>query len=370
MQPDDEATYRGSMPRNAAELAQWHAGAPAEATLDPDFPIVDPHHHLFGTESDAHHYRMEDLVHDLSSGHRVIGTVYMEAYRFGWRTDGPDALKSVGEIELVRRLTADPVVTGRGTCQVGAAIVSNLDLTLGDDVTGVLEAHLHAAGGRLRGVRHHLATDDGLVGRFIKQRPRPHLLRDPQFRKGLSCLGRFGLSFDAWLYHNQLHELIEAADAFPQLPIVLNHVGAPIGVGPFRANRDEELAKWRRDLRALALRPNVAVKIGGMGMTVFGFGFEHAQRPAGSAQLLRSWQPLIDTAIEAFGTGRCMFESNFPPDKQSCGYVQLWNAFKLSARSMSPAERGDLFYRTACRTYRMPELEALGDRAAGLAPTP
>jgi predicted TIM-barrel fold metal-dependent hydrolase len=96
-------------------------------------------------------------------------------------------------------------------------------------------------------------------------------------------------------------------------------------------------------------------------MTVFGFGFEHRPTPPTSAELEKAWQPLIDTCIETIGTKRCMFESNFPVDKQSCSYVELWNAFKLATRAMSPDERADLFYRTACRTYRVPELAKLGD---------
>ena len=56
-----------------------------------------------------------------------------------------------------------------------------------------------------------------------------------------------------------------------------------------------------------------------------------------------------------------MFESNFPVDKQSCSYVELWNAFKLATRALASDERSDLFYRTACRTYRLPELMRVGD---------
>ncbi len=361
---DDETTYRGSMPRGAVDLQAWHAASPGEQALEPALPIVDPHHHLFGTEADLHHYRMQDLERDLRAGHRVVGTVYMEAYLSGWRTEGPESLRSVGEIDLIRRVAADPVMTEHGPCEVAAAIVSSVNLTLGDDVVPVLEAHVQAAHGRLRGVRHHLATDEGLVGRFIKHPPRPHLLREPAFRKGFSHLHRFGLCFDAWLYHHQLGELIEIADAFAQTRIVVNHVGALIGVGAFRTRRNDELAKWRRDLQALAARPNVFWKIGGMGMPVFGFGFEHGQRPATSEALVQAWRPFIDTSIEAFGTQRCMFESNFPPDRQSCGYVELWNAFKRATRGLSAGERADLFYRTACRTYRLPALEALADQDA------
>ncbi len=363
MPHDDEATYRGSMPRSTGSLQQWHAAATREDVLDPDLPIVDPHHHLYGTDGDTNYYRIEDLEQDLSTGHRIIGTVYMEAYKSGWRETGPEALRSIGEIEMIRHCTAMPIVTKRGPCHVAAAIVSNVDLTLGDGVSQVLESHVEAAGGRLRGVRHHLATAGGLVGRFIKDPPRPNLLSDPAFRKGYAHLQRQGMGFDAWIYQHQLDKLIDIADAFPRTPIVLNHLGTIVGVGEFRTQRGDVIARWRQQMRSLAARPHVAVKIGGMGMPVFGFGFENAQRPATSTELAKAWQPLVEETIDAFGTARCMFESNYPVDKQSCGYLALWNAFKLVTRSMSADERRDLFYRTACRTYRLPELQALAGQA-------
>lgn len=357
--------YRGSLPRSVEALKKWHArlpDSPAEEVLDPAMPIVDAHHHLFGNSNDEQHYRAQDLQRDMAGGHRVIGTVYVEAYQSGWRQTGPEALRPVGEVEMIVGLAGTPVAGVQGACQIAAGIVSSADLTLGEGVAEVLAAQMEAGQGRLRGVRHHAAYDDGLVGRFIKHPPKPHLLLDPAFRKGLAQLPQWGLSFDAWIYHHQINELTDLADAFPHIPLVLNHVGGVIGVGEFEAQRADVLKSWAMDLRNLALRPNVRVKVGGMGMPVFGFGFEHQPRPATSAELVQAWQPLIDTCLDAFGSQRCMFESNFPVDKQSCGYTTLWNAFKLATRSLSPDERKALFYRTACATYRLPELENAADR--------
>ena len=358
---DDQHSYQGSMPRSTAALREWHARFPAEHALEPGLPIVDAHHHLYGEAADTQHYRIQDLKRDAAGGHSIIGTVYVEAYRWAWRQTGPEALRPVGEVEWIVGRT--PMPAAAGIRQLGAGIVSSADLTLGAGVSEVLDALLEAGQGRLRGVRHLAAYDDGLVGSFIKHRPPPQLLMDPAFRRGFAELQVRGLSFDAWIYHHQIAELIDLADAFPQTRIVLDHVGGVIGVGEFRSQRSTVFARWKDDLRSLAARPNVVVKIGGMGMPVFGFGFEHHARPATSAELAQAWGPFIDACIEAFGPHRCMFESNFPVDKQSCGYTELWNAFKLATRSLSPKERQDLFYRSACRTYRLPELEAAGDHA-------
>lgn len=352
--------YQGNRPRPTLALQDWHARARSEQALEPQLPIVDAHHHIFGTPADIQFYRLQDLEQDVASGHNVIGTVWVEAYGEGWRTDGPQELRSLGEVEGIVRATAAPVRSAQGPCQVAAGMVSNVDLTLGDRVVAVLEAHVAAAEGRLRGVRHHAMHDGGKVGSFVKG-SRPHLLAEPAFRRGAACLARFGLSFDALIYHPQIGEVADLADAFPDLPIVLNHVSQVLGMADFAPRRDAVRAEWQRAMRALALRPNVCVKIGGMGMPMFGFGFEAGAAPAASQALAQAWQPYIDLCLDAFEPQRCMFESNFPVDKQSCGYTELWNAFKLASRSFSEPERRDLFYRSACRTYRLPQLQAAGD---------
>ena len=232
---------------------------------------------------------------------------------------------------------------------------------LGDDVEQVLQAQLSAGAGRVRGVRYRLATVDGAIGAVTPDPQRPHLMHEPEFRRGFARLGPNKMSFDAWIYHTQIEELIELADLFPDATIVLNHIGGPIGVAEYRARHAEVLREWQALLRAAALRPNVHLKVGGMGMAVMGCGLEHLQRPADSATVAAAWKPFIETAVAAFGTERCMCESNFPVDQQSCGFVHLWNSFKLVTRNWLQQERSDLFYRTACRVYNLPTLARVAD---------
>jgi L-fuconolactonase len=103
----------------------------------------------------------------------------------------------------------------------------------------------------------------------------------------------------------------------------------------------------------LATCPNVAMKLGGIGMVVFGLGFEEKPEPPSSEELAGAWEGPITYAIEQFGADRCMFESNFPVDKMSCSYVTLWNAFKRIASGASPHEKAALFSGTASRVYRL-----------------
>src|SRR3546814_15609439 len=109
------------------------------------------------------------------------------------------------------------------------------------------------------------------------------------------------------------------ARAFPDQPIVLDHVGGPLGVGPYAARRDAVFADWRRSIRSLAELSNVHVKLGGLGMKICGFDFHRRARAPSSEDLAGAWRPYVETAIESFGPRRAIFESNFTVDKESCG---------------------------------------------------
>lgn len=141
------------------------------------------------------------------------------------------------------------------------------------------------------------------------------------------------------------------ARAVPELTIIVDHCGGPIGLEPYR--REEVFAPWRAAITALATCPNVMMKLGGLAMDVGGHDFHQQPLPPSSEALAQAWRPTIETCIEAFGAQRCMFESNFPVDKGMCSYPVLWNAFKRLAGAASANERAALFHDTAARVYRL-----------------
>jgi predicted TIM-barrel fold metal-dependent hydrolase len=214
----------------------------------------------------------------------------------------------------------------------------------------VLDAHVAAGGRRFRGIRHITASDDAIVP-TTSVVPPPGLLRDPAFVRGVQRLGQRGLTYDCWLYHPQLPDLLTVARAAPGTAMVIDHVGGPLGCGPYRGQRDAVFSKWRTDMRNLAACPNVHVKLGGLAMRVNGFDYHENALPPTSARIAEDWTPWIETCIELFGAERCMFESNFPVDKGMCGYPVLWNAFKRIAAGATAAERAALFHDTATRFY-------------------
>lgn len=335
--------------RPEGDNAAWLALQP-ETALEPALPICDPHHHLW--DFPTHRYLLPGLLADLEGGHDVRATVFIECTAM-YRAEGPEAERPLGETEFVNGVAAMSASGRYGPARVCAGIVGFADLSLGERVAAVLEAHLALSGGRFRGIRHITAHDPSGAIRRSHTNPPPGLLGEARFREGFARLRPLGLSFDAWLYHPQLGELTALAQAFPNQPIVLDHVGGPLGIGPYEGRRDEVFRQWREAIRELARCPNVCVKLGGLGMKIIGYAFHKRERPPGSEELAELWRPYIETCIEAFTPQRCMFESNFPVDKVSGSYTVYWNAFKRLAASAGAAEQAALFHDTAAAFYRL-----------------
>lgn len=325
-----------------------------EEVIDPDLPIIDPHHHLWDRPGDP--YLLPELLADTGTGHRIAATLFVEC-RAMYRARGPAELRSLGETEFVNGIAAMSASGAYGPTLACAGIIGNVDLRIGSRAGPVLEAHMARAGNRFRGIRNVSAWHAGDEIKATTANPPPGLLRDRAFREGFACLAPRGLTFDAWLLHTQLDDMLDLARAFPDTVMVLDHVGGPIGIGPYAGRRDEVFAVWSAGIRELAACTNVNVKIGGLAMRVTGFTFHERDLPPSSEELAAAWRPYVETCIGAFGVDRCMFESNFPVDKGMCSYQVLWNAFKRLTAGASAAEKAALFHDTAARVYGLPPAE-------------
>jgi L-fuconolactonase len=352
MSGDSKGAYPGLSYRNDAGLKAWLAKRPREAALEPALPIIDPHHHFWDTPHRGRYF-LPELLEDIGGGHNIVSTVFLECQAM-YRKHGPAEMAPVGEVEFVNGISAMSASGNYGPCRVAEAIIGHADLTRGARVREVLEAQMAVGGGRFHGIRYGVSWDGNeAIAKFISRKVPPHLVRDPTFREGFSELAKLGLSFESWQYHPQLPDAIDLARAFPDTTIILNHVGGVLGVGPYHGRRQEILAGWRKDIVELAKCPNVNVKLGGIGMTSFGFDLHEREVPPSSEELATAWRQYVEPCIESFGANRCMFESNFPPDKQSCGYTELWNAFKRITAGASAAEKAALYSGTAARVYKL-----------------
>ena len=295
-----------------------------------DGPIVDAHHHLW----------------KLGSG------------RYAWLTDGPrevvfgstaplirdylldDFLADMASIDLVKSVHiqasfADDLVAETRWLQGIAdergfphGIVGNA-LLEEPDAQAVLEAH--CAHANMRGIRQILSWHANPAWSFTE---RSDLMQDAAWRRGFALLRRFGLSFDMMIYSGQLAEALDLAQAFPDTQIIVNHTGSP-------ADRDDDaIAAWRAGMSALARAANVAVKISDLG------AYDHDWTT-------ESTRPFIRHTIEAFGTERCMFASDFPVAALHGGADAIYDSFKTIVADLSEAEQRALFHDNAVRFYRL-----------------
>jgi L-fuconolactonase len=324
-----------------------------EEVLEPDLPIVDPHHHLWDRRPENSLYLFPEFLDDIQrSGHQVRGTVFVDCTSM-YRAEGERRFACVGEVEFVNGVAAMSASGGYGALRACAGIVGGVDLAEGASARDVLEACIERAPDRFRGIRQLTAWDSHPDVNMLDFTT-PLMLSDRTFREGFAQLAPLGLTFDAFLYHPQMPELIDLVDSFPDTTVIINHFGARAGLGPYADKPDETFRVWAGHMRELAKRPNVYVKLGGIGMRLAGFGYHDRDAPPTSKQLADVWRPAFETCIAAFGPDRAMFESNYPVDKSLCTYRTVWNTFKRLARDFSSIEKEKLFSGTAVRVYRLP----------------
>ena len=336
------------MPYAANEkLESWLNLESPEEVLEPELPIIDPHHHLWDIRtftSQPHAsfeqkvYLCEEIVRDIhESGHNVVQTVFAQCGAF-YRASGPPAMKCVGETEFVQGIVAMSNSGIYGDVQLCAGIFGSADLRAGAGVEPVLQAHM-AASPNFRGVRTAFPSD-----------------LNEQFMAGYALLARHQLSFDNYSPDfERLPGLARLADAQPDVPVIVNHLGGTVDAGA----TGQQVAQWQAAIDAIARCPNAVMKCGGGQMRVGDWepSFHMHQRaaPIGSQELADLLFPYYQYVIDAFGPDRCMFESNFPVDKECISYRTLWNAFKRIATrlGLSDAEKAAIFSGTAARVYRL-----------------
>ena len=344
-----------------------------EAILEPDLPIIDPHHHLWDLRAmlpmfpkprhrfieslaPVAHYTFDQFNAEVAdSGHNIVATVFIECSAFYNGAYG-EAKKVVGEVEYVNGVAAQSASGLYGNTRLCAGIVGHADLTQGANVGDVLDALKAASPNRFNGIRHQGAWDadpDVLGPPFHAP---PELYSDATFREGFSELGKRGMSFDAWILEPQIPDVIDLARAFPDTPICLDHCGTPLGMASYTGKLEERFPIWREAILELGQCENVMIKLGGLAMHNCALPEQGPAAGIGSQELARLWRPYIETCIEAFGAERAMFESNYPVDRWGATYPVLWNAFKRITAGASDEEKSALYSGNASRFYCIEEV--------------
>lgn len=297
-----------------------------------DFPIVDPHHHLWDLERFSYpwlsarplpasiagdvapiakSYLLDDYLAD-TARQNVVKSVHVDA--------GFDPSQPVEETRWLQSI-ADQRGFPHG-------VVARAELHR-PDVETTLASHCRFA--NMRGVRHIVNWHSDPAKTYVTK---PDFLTDPAWLRGFAQLKRYNLSFDLQLYPSQMADAAALAAAHGDTTIILNHAGMPVDRDP------EALSLWRAGMRALGAQPNVWVKISGLGMVDWRWTED-------------SIRPFVLETIEIFGPDRCMFASNFPVDKLYSSFDALYDAFKSIVSDFSVGERRKLFSDTALAVYRI-----------------
>jgi len=290
-----------------------------ETALEPDLPICDPHHHLWDFKKDSVEptYLLPEILNDTNSGHNIVSTVFIECGAM-YNPEHSIEEQVINETIFVNGIAAMSNSGAYGNTKIAAGIVGSAPLLIGDRVANILDKHLNIASDRFKGIRSQAAMHpDGTIP-VSRARPIEGVYINDNFQKGFAHLESRNLSFEAWCYHPQLPQLIELEQII-------------------------ELSKCE----------NVVAKLGGIAMEINGFDWhENNSAPSGS-ELINRTKRYYDKTLNLFGIDRCMFESNFPVDKISCSYVNLWNGFKELTKDYSKSERAKLFHDNASKTYKL-----------------
>jgi L-fuconolactonase len=324
-----------------------------EATIEPELPIVDPHHHLWDR---GYRYLFDELLADTINGHNIRSTVFLQC-RSMYRADADSALAPVGETEFVNGAAAMSASGLYGKARLCDGIVDFADLLFGDEVDRVLEAHLRAAGERFKGIRNSSVWDEDPNVKTVPGEIPRGLLLHSKFREGFARLGRHGMTFDAWLFHHQIPDLTDLARAFPAINVVLNHIGGPIGINAYANKREEVRRLWRDNIAALAKCPNAYIKLGGMGMNVMASALTIAISTRFPFRL-RHWRlrgsPISNIALppsaSSAACSKAIFRSTNVLAAMRCSGTPSSDWPRIIRQERRPA----LFSETARRFYHLP----------------
>jgi predicted TIM-barrel fold metal-dependent hydrolase len=317
-----------------------------EEVLEPERPITDPHHHLWPGEL---HYLLDDLWKDTDDGHNITKTVFIECSQ-EYLSDDDESLRPIGETIFVRNIALE-AKKEPDKAQI-CGIVGHADL-LSKNVPLILEKHLEEGQGLFKGIRHAGGWDHHDEIGNSHHNPQKNLYLLDEFSEGLNELEKKDLSFEAWQYHHQIDQVTLLAKEHPKLKIVLNHFSGPIGIGPYQGKQNEIFEIWKKNIDELVKNPNVYAKLGGLAMPINGYDFHKQSMPPSSDELVQAQKHYYEHSIKSFGPERCMFESNFPVDKQSVSYRTVWNAFKKMTKGFSQEDKDYLFMKSAEDFYSL-----------------
>ena len=177
---------------------------------------------------------------------------------------------------------------------------------------------------KLKGFRHILQGD-----------PQRDLMLQPAFKNGIGLLNKFGFTYDVLIFPDQLKYAAELANAFPDQPFVINHIAKP-GI------KDGLIADWKKDIFSVAAHEKMVCKISGMITEADWTNWK-----------IGDFTPYLDVIVEAFGTDRVMFGSDWPVSLLAADYAKMKQIVDDYFSKFSASEQAAFYGKTATRFYKL-----------------
>lgn len=294
-------------------------------------PIIDPHHHLWDLSMGKHPWLSRanspvQAIADLSSiDHTFLVDDYLQA-------SSKQNVKATVHIEAL--WAGDPVGESRW--------LETLDKSKGVGLRYVAGAALgtpgsaeilaqQAAFDRVVGIRGILSCHPDPKKSFVAD---PNLAYAPAWRRDVGLLRQYGFNLELMMYSYQADAVFDLGQAFPDLPIIINHCGSPIDRDP------EGMQRWRDAITKISALPNLSVKISNPG----------AYDPSWTVDSVRE---VAMHLIDCFGTDRAMFGTDYPVSKIQMSFDEIYDTFKAIVEPLSEADQKKLFHDNIKRIYRL-----------------
>jgi len=294
-------------------------------------PFVDAHHHLWDLEKNNYSWLKEE-VHLAGRLDPIRKSYVVKDYKEDIKNQNVAQsvhLQAECDDRIAETKWLQHVSENEG---LPSAIVAEANLAA-PNLKEVLDVYRTVP--QMRGIRQLLNWHPSNVKMRV---PKEDYLKSEAWLKGLELLTEYGLSYDLQVWAHQLAEASVIVARVPKLQFIPNHTGMPL------ERNDAGYQLWRDGMSKMAVNPNVAVKISGLGMT------DHKWT-------VDSLRPYVLTTIELFGIDRCMFASNFPVDKLLSDYDTLINAFKEIVSDLPRKDQEKMFHDNAVRFYRLNQLK-------------
>ncbi len=177
---------------------------------------------------------------------------------------------------------------------------------------------------KLRGFRHVLQGE-----------PQRNFMLRLAFMHGISLLKKYNFTYDIIIFPDQLQYSYEFATAFPDQPFVIDHIAKPY-------IKDRKITEWEKGMFIIGSCENVYCKISGM-----------VTEADWKTWKKEDFTPYLDVVVDAFGTDRIMFGSDWPVCRVAASYEQIMDIVESYFSSFSDNEKAKVFGKNAVNFYNL-----------------